>query len=149
MNKRRIHILSLAFVFLASTTGMPFFYHYCEMIGKRSLSECNTCAVEVEAIESSCCSEENSESNIAFTSQSSACCIDEFHYEKVEDVFSQSFNSNFSNLIVLNSISKPELLDSENEDKYVHYNKLNLPPPKFGKELLNSIHQLKIDTPIC
>ena len=149
MKKRRIYILSLAFVFLASTTGMPFFYHYCEMIGERSLSECNTCSVEVEETESSCCSEENSESNIAFTSQSSNCCIEEFHYEKVEDVFSQSFSSNCTQLVLLNSISEPELLDSENEEGFAQYNKFSLPPPKFGKALLHSIHQLKIDTPSC
>lgn len=149
MIKKRIYILTLSFIFLVSTTGMPFFYHYCEMIGKKSLSECNDCLVEVEEIETSCCAEETPVSSEIFAFQNSSCCIDQFDYKKVEDNFAQLFNSNLANLIVLNLISEAELFDLENGTDFTHYDKYNLPPPKFGKELLNSIHQLKIDIPFC
>lgn len=148
MIKKKIYILTLTLVFLVSTTGMPFFYHYCEFIGKKSLNECNDCIVE-EEIETSCCNEEILISNRVFSSQNSSCCIDQFDFIKVDDVFSQSFNPVFYNLILLKSECESELLDSENKYDFNQYNNFSLPPPKSGKELLHSIHQLKIDTPIC
>jgi hypothetical protein len=118
MMKKRISILTLALLFLVSTTGMPIWSHYCEMIGKKSLSECGDCKIEeVEVV--SCCSEMTSENQLQYASENSNCCIDEFDYKKIED------------------------------KKYSQQTNYNLPPPKFGKQLLNTIHQLKLDLPFC
>ena len=86
MMKKRIFILSFVILFLVSTTGLPVYYHYCEMMQKKSLNECEVCAEEKEEV-SSCCSEKVSENTIKFSSHRPVCCQEEFVYNKVEDEF--------------------------------------------------------------
>ncbi len=92
--KKRISISILNFLFLVSTTGLPIWSHYCEMMGKKSLSECEMCKTEeVEIV--SCCSEKTSDNELQFTSENSNCCVDEFDYKKIEDNFFQSCKFKF------------------------------------------------------
>ena len=87
MIKKKIFILTLTFVFLVSTTGLPVSYHLCKMMQEKSLSECEMCKAEMEKIESSCCSKVTSDYSVIIKSEKSACCQDEFVYKKVEDEF--------------------------------------------------------------
>jgi len=148
MMKKRILILTLTLLFLVSTTGMPIWSHYCEMIGKKSLSECGDCKIEEVEI-SSCCSEMTLENQLQYASENSNCCIDEFDYKKIEDNFSQSTNTVLISLSLNFAESNLTTIESETEKKYSQNSNYNLPPPKFGKELLNTIHQLKLDLPVC
>jgi hypothetical protein len=86
MMKKRIFILSFAMLFLVSTTGLPVYYQYCEMMQKKSLNECEVCAEEKEEL-FSCCSKEVSENTIKFSSDRPICCQEEFVYNKIEDEF--------------------------------------------------------------
>ena len=148
MMKKKISILFLITLFLISTTGLPIWSHYCEMMGKKSLSECEMCNIEeVEIV--SCCSEKTAENQLQFTSENSNCCIDEFDYKKIEDNFSQSSNTVFVSLSIIIAESNLTTIESEAEKKYSQQTNYNLPPPKFGKQLLNTIHQLKLDLPFC
>ena len=146
--KNRISISILTLLFLVSTTGMPIWSHYCEMMGKKSLSECGDCKIE-EVEVTSCCSETITDEQLQYSSSSSNCCIDEFDYKKIEDNFFQTVSSN----LITNNLIIAELnlttLESQDEDKYSQNSNYDLPPPKFGKELLNTIHQLKLDLPVC
>jgi hypothetical protein len=149
MMKNRISISILTLLFLVSTTGMPIWSHYCEMMGKRSINECEMCKAEIEKIEPSCCSEEISDNDLKFSSEKSNCCVDEFDYKKIEDNFFQTVSSN----LITNNLIIAELqlttLESQDEEKYSQQTNYDLPPPKFGKQLLNTIHQLKLDLPFC
>jgi hypothetical protein len=88
MMKKKISILTLTFLFLVSTTGMPIWSHYCEMMGKKSLTECGDCKIEeVEVI--SCCSETIPDDQLQYSSSNSKCCFDEFDFKKIEDNFSK------------------------------------------------------------
>jgi hypothetical protein len=145
MMKKKISILTLSLLFLVSTTGMPIWSHYCEMIGKKSLTECEACVVEIET---SCCSDELLNDQLKFTTNNSKCCIDEFDYKRIEDDYSNTLTLNFvTNLLVVETI-KDFTAGTEQENKSSQ-NKYNLPPPKFGRKLLQTIHQLKIDLPVC
>ena len=148
MMKKRIFILTLTFLFLVSTTGLPIYSHYCEMMGKKSMTECKMCETEVvEVVETSWCSEIDPEYQLKFSD--AHCCIDNFDYKKIEDNFFQTLTTN---LLPINSVIIEEhltSLDSQSENKYSEQCNYNLPPPKFGKELLYTIHQLKIDLPVC
>ena len=84
---RKTQIVSLILLFFISTTGLPAYYHYCEMMGKRSLSECEACKAKIEKIESSCCSNETPEYPVTISSDQPVCCQDAFVYNKVEDQF--------------------------------------------------------------
>ena len=148
MMKKKISILTLTILFLVSTTGMPIWSHYCEMMGKKSLTECGDCKIE-EVEVTSCCSETSPDDQLQYSSSNSNCCIDEFDFKKIEDNFSQSSNTvliSFSLIVAENNLNT---IESETEKKYSQNSNYNLPPPKFGKELLNTIHQLKLDLPVC
>jgi hypothetical protein len=100
--KRKIFILILTIVFLVSTTGLPVSYHLCQMMNEKSLNECEMCKIEMEQIESSCCSVEISDYSVIIKSEKSACCQDEFFYNKVEDEFvNNKTDVNFLSLQIL------------------------------------------------
>ncbi|MCU0406541.1 MAG: hypothetical protein MUE91_10325 [Ignavibacteriaceae bacterium] len=148
MKLKRILILTLAFTFLVSTIGLPFYYHYCEMIGKKSLSACQTCAEENEET-ISCCAMEELDFKIQLKAENSTCCIDEFDYKKIEDNFFQTITSNLIPIVSVITELHLSSIDSQSEIKFLEQTNYDLPPPKFGKQLLNTIHQLKIDLPVC
>ena len=148
MMKKKISILTLTILFVVSTTGMPIWSHYCEMMGKKSLSECQACAEEKEET-FSCCSMEESDFEIQLKAEESNCCFDEFDYKKIEDNFFQSITSNLIPITSVITELHLSTLDYQNENKFAQHTNYNLPPPKFGKQLLNTLHQLKIDLPVC
>jgi len=148
MMKKKISILTLTILFAVSTTGMPIWSHYCEMMGKKSLSECQACAEEKEET-FSCCSMEESDFEIQLKAEKSNCCIDEFDYKKIEDDFFQSVTSNLIPITSVITELHLSTLDFQNENKFAQQTNYDLPPPKFGKQLLNTLHQLKIDLLVC
>ncbi len=148
MMKKRISILTLTILFVVSTTGMPIWSHYCEMIGKKSLSECQACAEENEET-FSCCSMEEPDYDIQMKAENSSCCVDEFDYKKIEDDFFPTISTNTISVTTVISELQLTSLDFQSENKFSEQTNYNLPPPKFGKQLLNTLHQLKIDLPVC
>jgi hypothetical protein len=148
--KKRILTIGLTILFLVSTTGLPVFYHYCEMMGKKSMTECEMCETEViEIDESSCCAESQPQYQVKLSDSHSRCCIDNFDYKKIEDNLFQTLTANqlsINSVIIVEILSS---LDLQSENKFSEQINYNLPPPKFGKELLKKIHQLKIDLPVC
>ena len=146
--KKRITILSLCLLFLVSTTGLPVTYHMCEMMQEKSLSECEVCNLEMQITETPCCSEEISDSLLQISNAESSCCVESFNYKKIEDNF--SFTSTLiSTTHSVVAILKPLEPETKKEAILSQQKSFNLPPPKFGKQLLHSIHQLKIDFPSC
>ncbi len=149
MMKKKISILSLVILFLVSTTGLPIWSHYCEMMGQKSSNECEMCSIEIEKIESDCCSEENQFVKMQISSENSTCCIDTFDYKRIEDNYSQpiSLRLIFSSEIVATTVDV--VVNPKNVKSQSFIDTDNLPTPKFGKRLLHSIHQLKIALPTC
>ena len=148
MMKKRITILVLIFLFLVSTTGMPIWSHYCDMMGEKALTECDDCKME-EVEVASCCSETIPDDQLQYSSSNSKCCIDEFDFKKIEDNFFQTITSNLISITSVLSEHHPTSIYSQSEKNFSQQTNYDLPPPKFGKELLNTIHQLKLDLPVC
>jgi hypothetical protein len=121
MMKKRIFILSFAILFLVSTIGLPVYYHYCEMMQKKSLNECEVCAEEKEEV-SSCCSKEVSENTVKFSSDRPMCCQDEFVYNKVEDEFVNIKNdanySTSSDVLLQSTVLIPHAFDFSLEGSF-------------------------------
>jgi len=118
------------------------------MMWKKSLTECGDCKIE-EVEVTSCCSETIPDDQLQYSSSNSKCCIDEFDFKKIEDNFSQSSNTVLLSLSLIIAENNLTTIQSETEKKYSRQTNYDLPPPKFGKELLNTIHQLKLDLPVC
>ena len=149
MMKKRISILTLTILFLVSTTGLPIYSHYCEMMKQKSLSECEVCMVEMQKVETSCCEMEETSTNLTqLLSSEMECCTESFELKKIEDDFSLNVNTSLilSNIVV--ATIHPDKIGLDEEKPFKHQTTFNLPPPKFGKELLYTIHQLKIDLPV-
>lgn len=149
MRKKRFLIVGLVLLFLVSTTGMPITYHLCEMMGEKALEECEVCMIEMQEVETSCCDEKVSDNLVQLSPLETTCCIESFEFNKIEDNFSLSV---YTSLIVSNIVVAtihPNDIGLTEEKSYTHQSSYNLPPPKFGRKLLQTIHQLKIDISSC
>ena len=146
--KKKIYIIPIVILFLISTTGLPIWSHYCEMIGKKSLTECGDCKIE-EVKVTSCCSETIPDEQLKYSTSNSKCCFDEFDFKKIEDNFSQSHQTLITSFNTIVSGIQITAADNESEKKQLYSFNFDLPPPQFGKQLLKTIHQLKIDLPVC
>lgn len=137
MMKKRISISILTLLFLVSTTGMPIWSHYCEMMGKRSITECEMCKAEIEKLEPSCCSEKTMEYSITISSAIPVCCQDEFIYNKIEDEFlSNKIEAKIfvaSEHSIITNVSQADFTQGLFIQKYL----ISSSPPKF---LTNDIY---------
>ena len=148
MMKKKISILTLTILFLVSTTGMPIWSHYCEMMGKKSLTECDDCKIE-EVEVTSCCSETIPDDQLQYSSSNSNCCIDEFDFKKIEDNFSQSSNTVLLSLTLI--IARIILLRFNlKPKKNIHKTQITIYPLRSSvKNFLIQSTSLKIDLPVC
>lgn len=85
--KKKIEIISLVILILLATTGIPLSYHQCNMMQEKSLSECEMCSSTLNEEFTSCCTPDDNQNLISISSDKSACCQNEFGYNKVEDNF--------------------------------------------------------------
>jgi len=137
MMKKRILTISFTLLFLVSTTGLPIYSHYCEMMGKRSSNECEMCKAEIEKIEPSCCSLKTLEYSLTISSANPVCCQEEFVYNKVEDEFlSNKIEVKIfvaSEHSIITNVSQADFTLSLFTQKYL----ISSSPPKF---LTNDIY---------
>ncbi|BDQ04325.1 MAG: hypothetical protein KatS3mg037_2900 [Ignavibacterium sp.] len=87
MMKKKIEIISLSLLLFVSTTGIPMYYHYCQMMEQTSMNSCDVCSVELNEEQSSCCSENSIEGKTIISSENSDCCQINFIYLNVDDQF--------------------------------------------------------------
>jgi hypothetical protein len=89
--KKKISILTLVFVFLVSTTGMPLIIHYCKMMETASLQACEMHTKEVK--KSSCCESVTQSSAMTdsyFSKAIDECCEDFVVDHSVKETFVNS-----------------------------------------------------------
>jgi len=123
----------------------------CEKDHQISNESDDCCKVTVEEItEPSCCESEpiNKSNSISITSQEIECCVSTIEGLQIQDNLFPPAEKNIN--LELITVLVPFIQNSiqQTEQNLVLQNN-NLPPPIFGKTLLQTIHQLKIDTPIC
>ncbi len=163
--KKRIEILLLIIFLLVSTTGLQFYKHICSTHNFAEASLLGTpqcendhalvvepddcCKIE-EVVEYSCCESENSNDNypVSYFAKNDECCISIVENNKIDDSIYPPVDKNFKS-IEITVISLINTKETENQFSIYTNSTLNdLPPPIFGRQLLQTIHQLKIDTPV-
>ena len=87
--------------------------------------------------------------SMKITVENSTCCVDAFDYKKIEDNFSQPISLRLIFSVEIIGTTIDEVVNPENVKTQSYLNTYNLPPLKFGKQLLHTIHQLKIALPVC
>lgn len=166
MMKKRIKILSLIIVLLVSTTGLHVYKHIClsHKFAEASLletpkcendhaviTETDDCCKMEEVAEYSCCESENTKDNypVSYSTEKTECCITIVDDKKIDDSIYPPVDKKFKSLEI-SVISLINTKETENQFSIYTNSTLNdLPPPIFGRQLLQTIHQLKIDTPVC
>lgn len=163
---KNILTLILAITLLIGTTGFQLYKHTClsHNFAGVSLLETPQCeknhsdvtetddCCKIEEVEQySCCEIENTEETypVNYKSQDEDCCVSIVDSKKNdESIYLPIDKKVISNeLSIITSFDADEILNQTKKPLTSISNKL--PPPKFGRELLQTIHQLKIDTPIC
>ncbi len=157
-----------AITLLIGTSGIRVYKHTCTSHNFSAISLIETpvcekdhqvteetddcCKAEFEkTVEPSCCeSEPIDESNPhSFTSEEIKCCVSSIENSQIQD---ELFTSTEKKILIVELItisdSFVEIETLQSKENLILQNN-DLPPPKFGKQLLQTIHQLKIDTPIC
>lgn len=122
MMKKKTYILILTFLFLISTTGIPVTFHLCNMMQEKSFSECEICSSTLNEEFTSCCALDDNPNLISISSDKSACCQNEFVYNKVEDNFlSNKTEANiyfsFDNLFQQISLHQP-IIDFQSKKSF-------------------------------
>lgn len=157
----------VALTLLISTTGFQVYKHTCtsHKFSDVSVIETPQCEKEHQVWEESddCCKAEELKSDISccesqpidesnpysFTSEEIKCCLSSIENSQIQD---ELFTPTEKKILVIELITISDF-STEFEVLQLKQNLIlqnnDLPPPKFGKQLLQTIHQLKIDTPIC
>jgi len=165
---KNIYTTIVAFTLLISVTGFQVYKHtcaahnfsavslietpVCEKDNSESVEIDDCCKAEVEEItEPGCCESESirDSNSIAFTSQEIECCVSSIESSQIqENLFPPAEKKIITSDLITTILPFTEKKNLQTEQNLVLLN-IDLPPPIFGKQLLHSIHQLKLDTPIC
>lgn len=153
---------------LIGATGFQFYKHTCIVHNFTAVSfiENPVCPRDHQVIEETddCCNDEvevtvqpscceaaliDESNHDSITSQEIKCCITSIESNQLQDILLTSAEKKNLTLDIVSALV-PYI---ENEIQKTEQNLIiqnnNLPPPKFGKQLLQTIHQLKLDIPFC
>lgn len=163
---KNIFTTVVAIALLIGTTSFQVYKHICKSHNFTAVSlletpqcdenhtyvtETDDCC-KIEVVEQlSCCESESTEesSPVSYNSEGNDCCISIIDNKKIDE----SIYPPIDKKVISNEISAITSIDAD--EKINQSSKLtsstgnDLPPPMFGRELLQTIHQLKLDTPVC
>ena len=156
----------LAITLLIGTTGLQVYKHFCLSHNFAGVSlletpqcekyhtdaaETDDCCRIEEVVEYNCCESESTEENypVSYTSEVTDCCSSVVDSKKIDENIYPPIDKKFISieLSVITSIDTKEIINQS--AVFATSTSNDLPPPIFGRELLQTIHQLKIDTPVC
>ena len=163
---KNILTATLAITLLIGTTGLQVYKHICLSHNFDGVSlletplceknhtdaaETDDCCKMEEVVEYSCCESESTEENypVNYASQDEDCCVSIVDSKKIDDSIYPPIDNKIISveLALITSIDTKEIVNQSSV--FTNSTSNDLPPPKFGRELLQTIHQLKIDTPVC
>jgi hypothetical protein len=165
---KNIFTTIVALALLIGSTGFQLYKHSCAVHNISEVSlvetpECeqdhqvldekdDCCKVEDEEVsEPSCCKTEPiEESNqIVISAQEISCCFSSVESKVINDnLFHLANQKIIAAEFIVSSFIDIEKSIPQIEQRIILQNN-NLPPPVFGKSLLTTLHQLKLDTPFC
>jgi hypothetical protein len=164
---KNIFVTIVALTLLISTTGFQVYKHICASHNISAVSlietpscekdpqiveEIDDCCKMVEEIpEQICCEPElfGKSDLINFTSAEITCCTTSIENNQLESSLFPPTEQKISLLENYFVIIPINIVELQNSKPQFVIDNIDLPPPIFGKELLHTLHQLKIDTPIC
>ena len=165
---KNIFTTIVALTLLIGSTGFQLYKHTCMAHNFSAVSfietpvcqkdhqvvvETDDCCKEVveEIAEPSCCEADpiDEENPVSISSKEIECCISSIEGNQLQDIYltsAEKKNLTLELFTALVPFIEKEIKQTE-QNLIIRDN--DLPPPKFGIQLLQTIHQLKIDSPIC
>lgn len=155
---KQISVIFSAMILIVASGGFNLYQHYCHCKEKVSYSvvvespacyeenKVNTCSSDELT---SCCETEPYQNSDPDCESTDNCCTTEYTFLKT-DIFDYTIDQKKSFNFTIAFVLIPESSDAQKEYTYLekHTFAFDLPPPDYGKELLISLHQIKIDTPL-
>ncbi len=158
----------VALVLLIGSTGFQVYKHNCSTHNfsaislieipvcekdHQSIEETDDCCKPVieETTEANCCESEASEgvNQVSLAPQDFNCCITTIENSQLQDNLFPPVEKKSLTIEIPNDLVPLIVTIKQNLGQNLVLHNNDLPPPIFGKTLLCTIHQLKIDTPIC
>jgi hypothetical protein len=158
----------VASALLIGSTGFQVYKHTCSThnISGVSLIEIPVCEKDNQSIEEtadcckpvieeptedSCCETETSErvNQVSLAPQDINCCISTIEKSQLQDNLFSPVQKKSLITEIANDLVPLFFSIKQNAEQNLVLRNNDLPPPIFGKTLLCTIHQLKIDTPTC
>ena len=121
----------------------------CEMDNQVNAETDDCCKEEVEKIdEPSCCKSNpiDEDNPVTITSKENECCITSVESNQLQDIIISAAEKKNSTLEIFSALVPSIENDIQKTEQNLIIRNNDLPPPKFGKRLLQTIHQLKIDS---
>jgi hypothetical protein len=158
----------VALVLLIGSTGFQVYKHTCSTHHFSAISlikipvcekdhlaieETDNCCEPVieETTEANCCESEAGEgvNQVSLAPQDFNCCITTIENSQLQDNLFPPVEKKSLTTEIANDLVPIIVCIKQNAERNLVLHNNDLPPPIFGKTLLCTIHQLKIDTPIC
>lgn len=164
---KNIVVTIVALALLISTTGLQVYKHTCTSHNLSAVSFVETpscekdhklaaenddcCKIEEEIPVQICCEPEpySKSDLINFTSAEITCCTSFIENNQLESSLFPPNEQKLSLVVNYFVIIPTNIVELHNSQSEFVINNIDLPPPIFGIDLLYTLHQLKIDTPIC
>lgn len=161
---KNIFTTIIVIALLISVVGLQIYKHSCEphklnvvsIIGipelekvfsdSENLDDC--CNIEENSFEEiNCCvSESISDFNtVSFSSSESTCCVSSFESIQTSEILFSTVEKKLNSVKFLNLQKSFIDFGNKNSEQKLYTKNINLPPPLFGKQFLQSIHQLKLE----
>lgn len=131
----------------ASILGIP----ECEQVHSGSAVVDDCCKTEVEEIaESDCCQPGPIEeaNPVSLSSMDVKCCFISYTSIELNDNLFLPVEEKLASIESISLFIPFDQIENQKSQQLFVINN-DLPPPLFGKNFLQSVHQLKLDTPIC
>jgi len=160
----QILIILFSGIIVFASGGFNLIHHYCGCTEDDNISilveksccsdeeDIYNCDIDSASEPASCCQNEAplNQTKHNHCDEGGDCCSSEYLYFKTDN-FDLSGNSRVNFVFIVAYVA--EIQNNQNQAQQaeflIYQISNNLPPPEYGKELLYSIHQLKIATPLA
>jgi hypothetical protein len=159
---KKISVIISAIMLVIASGGFSFYQHYCNCTDEVNSSvvikstDCHedekshTCStVQIDNVTSCCQAEINQNILNQKCETTNNCCTTEYTFLKTDN-FDNSFNQKKSFSFVAAYVINLETTYTQKDHSFLKKNTFtdDLPPPEYGKELLITLHQFKIASPL-
>ena len=152
---RQIGLSFITVLLIATTGGISVFHHVCHCAGEVSTSLFTEVTCQDKHTEASCCSQKETpscclhkeEEKKAHTCHDKDCCKNSVQFFKISDSFQVVFsNIDLKPVLVTTPLVILDVAENILQSLISFPESYNLPPPKTSRQILVSLHQLKLDT---